>query len=190
MSLRKLTVLLSAVFGVFAAAPAFAQFNPIMPGAIEDLADVQLRRQTNRACNDLAEQFPVGNTAPECAARHEACSDELFENVKAELAAAFEQCSQIGPIPSFQCLQGIRESGIIEAEKAKLADALEAACQPLPPPPAVDEGDDADDNGQIVADEVAAAQGGCTVTGLGGAEGNLLWTALGLLPLLGLRRKG
>ncbi|MCC6273059.1 MAG: hypothetical protein IT572_06295 [Deltaproteobacteria bacterium] len=191
MSFRQLTALFSVILGLGLAAPAFAQVSPLQPADLVDLADIQLKRQVKSACNELADQFPVGNTAPECAARHEACTDDLFDKVKAALAEAFEQCNLLSPAGSFQCTLGIREGQIIETEKAKIAEDLQVACQPLPPPPAVDNGaDTGNDNGQIVADEVAAAQGGCSVTGLGGAEGNLLWTALGLLPLLGLRRKG
>lgn len=191
MSIRSLFVLFFVVFGMFSAVPVFAQVSPLLPADSIDFADIQLKRQVKRACQDLVEQFPTQNTAAECTEQHEACPGELLDNVKAALAEAFEQCNQLAPAGSFQCALGIRESAIIEAEKAKIAEDFQVACQPLPTPPVADNGNEgANDNGQIVADEVAAATGGCSVTGLGGAENNLLWAALGLLPLMGLRRKG
>ena len=191
MSIRKFTVFFSAILGLLVASPVFAQVSPLVPSQIDDLADIQLRRQIKTACIELKDQFPVANTAPECAEIQDACTQDMFDNVKAGLAEAFEQCQSLGPVPSFQCELGIRSSGFIATEKERIADALEAACQPLPTPPAVDNNNDAGnagENGQIVADDVSAATGGCSMTGLGGVSGNLLWMALGLLPLMGLRR--
>lgn len=159
-----------------------------------DDVEATLRAKANQACFFLKERFLTVEKSQECQGALQACADDLFKSINDAVGKSLKDCK--GSINDIrECLAGNVVNVAIENERAKISEKLDAIC--LAKPAQENPNDNAGNNGNvggqndnIVAGQAEVAKGGCTVTGLGGAEGNLLWMVLGLVPMLGLRRKG